>query len=439
MLPQWIIEKKRDGLELSEEEIRWFVDQYVADQIPDYQMAALAMAIYFRGMTTEETAVLTDAMMRSGELVDTSSILLTKVDKHSTGGIGDKISLILAPLVASCGMAVPMISGRGLGITGGTLDKLEAIPGYRCDLSEREFLDIVNTCGCSITGQTRALAPADRKLYALRDVTATVPSVPLISASILCKKLAEGIDALVLDVKVGSGAFMKTEEEAETLARTMVEVGTQMGKAVEALLTDMNQPLGRCVGNALEVRESVEVLSGSGAEDLLELTLTLGSRMLMLAGKEEKESRARVRLEESLKKGKALEVFRSMISLHGGNADVCDDAGLLPQARYKEEVSAGEAGIVVGVDAEAIGRACVLLGAGRSKVEDSVDPSVGISDLVKCGERVGEGQPLAIIHANDPALLDQARPLVEEAFQLSGQPPPTQSLVRKIVVRRSYE
>ena len=267
MVPQWVIEKKRDGQPLSEEEIRWFINGYSKGDIPDYQMAAMAMAIYFKGMTLDEMAVLTDAMMRSGDLVDTSSLKMPKVDKHSTGGIGDKISLILAPLAACCGIGVPMISGRGLGITGGTLDKLESIPGYRTNLSDREFLDVVAKCGCSITGQTGQLAPADKKLYALRDVTATVPSIPLIVASIMSKKLAAGLDALVLDVKWGKGAFMRTVEAAQELARNMVEVGVRMGKGMAALITDMNQPLGRTAGNSLEVIESIEGPGGYRGTD----------------------------------------------------------------------------------------------------------------------------------------------------------------------------
>jgi len=292
MRPEWIIEKKRDGSALSADELREFVLGYVRGSIPDYQMAALAMAIYFQGMSRKETALLTEVMMHSGELVDTSSISIAKVDKHSTGGIGDKISLVLAPLVACAGVAVPMISGRGLGITGGTLDKLESIPGYRCDLTEAEFLAVLGRCGCSITGQTSSLAPADKKLYALRDVTATVPSIPLISASILCKKLAEGIDALILDVKLGRGALMKTLEQAEMLAETMIGVGTELGVKIEAIISAMDQPLGRAVGNTLEVQETLEVLAGEGPQDVVELTLELGARTLSLAGTAEAEDGA---------------------------------------------------------------------------------------------------------------------------------------------------
>ena len=284
MVPQWIIEKKRDGHALNEEEIRFFIDGYTRGDIPDYQMAAMAMAIFLRGMNAAETAVLTDAMMRSGDLIDTSSIAAPRVDKHSTGGIGDKISLVLAPLLACCGAAVPMISGRGLGITGGTLDKLASIPGYRTDLSEEEFVRVVRTCGCSITGQTARLVPADRKLYALRDVTATVPSIPLITASIMSKKLAEGIDHLVLDVKFGTGAFMRTRMDAHRLASSLVRVGREMGRKVTALLTDMNEPLGRTAGNALEVVESVECLYGRGPADVMDLTLALGAELLAMAG-----------------------------------------------------------------------------------------------------------------------------------------------------------
>lgn len=434
MVPQWVIEKKRDGQPLSEEEIRWFINGYSKGDIPDYQMAAMAMAIYFKGMTLDEMAVLTDAMMRSGDLVDTSSIKLPKADKHSTGGIGDKISLILAPLAACCGIAVPMISGRGLGITGGTLDKLESIPGYRTNLSDREFLGVVAKCGCSITGQTGQLAPADKKLYALRDVTATVPSIPLIVASIMSKKLAAGLDALVLDVKWGKGAFMKTVEDAQELARNMVEVGVRMGKGMAALITDMNQPLGRTAGNTLEVIESIETLKGNGPEDIVELTMALTARMLVLAGKAQDHVEALGVLQSHIQSGKALDIFRKMVELQGGNPKVIDDYRLMPFATIKEEVPSSKAGTVAGVDADRIGRACLILGAGRKKTDDVVDFAVGVSDLLKIGEKVAKGQPIAVIHANDEAQLREARQMIDAAFNISDDATPPPPLVTDMIL-----
>ena len=434
MLPQWVIEKKRDGGVLSEEEIRTFIDGYTRDDIPDYQMAAMAMAIFIRGMTPEETAVLTDAMMKSGDLVDTSSIKLPKVDKHSTGGIGDKVSLVLAPLVACCDVAVPMISGRGLGITGGTLDKLESIPGYRTDLSEKEFVKTVRTCGCAITGQTGRLAPADKKLYALRDVTGTVPSIPLITASIMSKKLAEGIDSLVLDVKSGKGAFMKTREQARALAESMVRVGTCMGKGMAALITDMEQPLGCTAGNALEVVESVETLQAKGPADLTEITILFGIRMLRLAGKTGDDSEARAILVKHLHSGAAFEKFKQMVKLQGGDPRSLDDFSRLPAAKLKEQVFCPRAGFVDEVHAEQVGKACVILGAGRTKTDDKVDSAVGVSGLIKEGEKVEKGQPLVTIHANDPAKLAEARAMIEKAFRIADWKPAQRPLVYETIL-----
>ncbi|MBP7830849.1 MAG: thymidine phosphorylase [Kiritimatiellae bacterium] len=418
MLPQWIIEKKRDGQALSEEEIRWFIEGYTVGRIPDYQMAAMAMATYCRGMTAAETAVITDAMMRSGDLVDTSSIKLPKVDKHSTGGIGDKVSLILAPLAACCGIAVPMISGRGLGITGGTLDKMESIPGYRTDLGEKEFVRVIQKCGCSIIGQTGRLAPADKKLYALRDVTGTVPSIPLITASIMSKKLAEGIDALVLDVKWGKGAFMRTIEDARALARSMVNVGKHMGKGMAALITDMNRPLGRTAGNALEVIESVQTLKNEGPADLVEVTLALSARMLLLAKKAKNEKEARTQLKKHLASGKAYEVFQEMVRLQGGDPASLEKLHKIHSASLQEPMPAPSSGTIAAVDAERVGRACVVLGAGRTKTDDKVDFAVGVSGLMQVGEKVTKGQPLVVIHANDENRLEEARKLLDGAFTI---------------------
>ncbi len=423
MLPQWIIEKKRNGGILSESDLDFFIGGYVRGDIPDYQMSALAMAIYFQGMTPDEIACLTRVMMHSGDVVDTSGIRLAKVDKHSTGGIGDKISIPLAPLVASCGVAVPMISGRGLGITGGTLDKLESIPGYRTGLSVPEFLNVLGTCGCSMIGQTERIVPADRKLYALRDVTATVPSIPLIVSSIMSKKLAEGIDGLVLDVKCGRGAFMKTRADARALAEGLTRVGRAMGKRVTALITAMDQPLGRTVGNALEIVESVEILRGVGPEDTTQLTLLLAAEMLVLGGVATSPESALPVLRGKLKSGEALEVFKKMVSMHGGRTDVIDDPRRLPVAAVRVDHVSASSGTVQDVDAELIGRASLLLGAGRTKTTDVIDPAAGISGLVKIGERVAAGQPLATLHAASRDRLEAAQQLLPQAFVIGEGTP----------------
>lgn len=434
MVPQWIIEKKRDGHALSEEEIRHFIEGYSSGDIPDYQMAALAMAIYFRDMEFGEISALTDVMMHSGDVLDTSSIPRPKVDKHSTGGIGDKVSLILAPLAASCGLAVPMISGRGLGITGGTLDKLESIPGYRTDLATGEFLAVLDGCGCSIIGQTSELAPADKKLYALRDVTGTVPSIPLICASIMCKKLAEGADSLVLDVKWGKGAFMKSREDAERLAATMVAVGARMGRGMAALISDMNQPLGRTAGNAVEVVEAIETLRGNGPEDLVEITLELTALMLVLGGLHGTVETARRAAADVLSSGTALDKFREMVRLQGGDAGVADDTSRLPRARVLQELTAPSQGCVASVDAELVGRACITLGAGRRKVTDTVNHAVGISGIVKVGEKVEAGQPVLTIHADSDNAAAGASLLLSEAVAVSESPVAPPPLICKTML-----
>ena len=432
--PQWIIEKKRDGKALTEEEIRSFIEGYTDESIPEYQMAAMAMAIYLNGMTFEETAILTDAMMRSGDLVDTSSIDLPKVDKHSTGGVGDKVSLILAPLVASCGVAVPMISGRGLGITGGTLDKMESIPGYRTDLSEERFIEVVKTCGCSIIGQTARIAPADKKLYALRDVTATVPSIPLIVASIMSKKLAEGIDALVLDVKWGQGAFMKTYEQAQELAHNLVEVGNRMDKSVAAIISDMNQPLGTTAGNSLEVLESIECLRGNGSEDLMEVTMALSARMLMQTGVVSDAVSAFEMLQSKIQSGEALKVFAHMIELQGGDPSCIDNPSLLTPAELIKDLPALRAGVVAGVDANAVGRACLLLGAGRQKTDDQVDHAVGVSHLVKFGDAIEQNQALCKVHAQSEKAFSDAATLLRQAFTIEDQVDAPLSIIRDTIL-----
>jgi len=434
MVPQWIIEKKRDGLSLEEGEIRFLVDGYAGGTIPDYQMSAFAMAVLFRGMSFDEVAVLTDAIMRSGEVLDTSPITRPKVDKHSTGGIGDKVSLVLAPLVACCGVTVPMISGRGLGITGGTLDKLESIPGYRTGLASSEFMEVLGECGCSIIGQTAELAPADRKLYALRDVTGTVPSIPLISASIMSKKLAENTDALVLDVKWGKGAFMKTVEDARELARIMVEIGARMNKGMAAVITDMNQPLGKAAGNSVEIAETVDALQGRGPADLMAVTFELASHMLLLAGVVDAPEQALAMLDEQLQSGAAFARFKRMVELHGGNVDVLEDTSLLPSAKILSEYPSPESGYVSGVDSELIGKACALLGAGRETVEDPVDHAVGVTGTVKIGEQVEKGQPLLTLHASEGRRLDGAAALLEKAFAFSPEPPrPPQLIVETVL------
>lgn len=429
MLPQWTIERKRNGEALSADELGKFIGGYVSGTIPDYQMAALAMAIYFKGMTPEETATLTRVMMHSGDVVDTSTIRLPKIDKHSTGGIGDKMSIPLAPLVASCGVAVPMISGRGLGITGGTLDKLESIPGYRTGLSVPEFISVLQACGCSMIGQTDRIVPADRKLYALRDVTATVPSIPLIVSSIMSKKLAEGIDGLVLDVKCGRGAFMKTRAEARALAEGLVGVGRAMGKRVTALITAMDQPLGRSVGNALEMVESLDILGGHGPVDSTELTLLLGAEMLVLAGVVSSPELAMPILRGKLASGEALETFKTMVRLHGGAMEVIDDPRRFPQAPVRRDYFSPQTGTVMGVDAEKIGRASLLLGAGRAKTTDVIDHAAGLSGLIKIGESVEADQPLVTLHAATQDRIEAALPLVAEAFMIGSGPASAQPLV----------
>jgi pyrimidine-nucleoside phosphorylase len=422
MLPQWIIERKRDGHPLTDGELSFFITGYVRGDIPDYQAAALAMAIYFQGMTPDETATLTRLMMQSGDTIDTSSIAAPKIDKHSTGGVGDKISIALAPLVASCGIAVPMMSGRGLGITGGTLDKLESIPGFRINLQPAEFISILKACGCSMIGQTGQLVPADRKLYALRDVTATVPSIPLIVSSIMSKKLAEGIDGLVLDVKCGSGAFMQTPATARDLALALIGVGRSMGKRVTALITAMDQPLGRTVGNALEIRESIDILLGRGPGDSTELTLQLAAEMTTLAGFTPNPEAARPLLLRKLETGQALDVFKTMVRLQGGCDGIVDTPALLPSAPLRQPYAAPCSGFVATVDAGSIGRAALLLGAGRTKTTDRIDPAAGLSALVKVGEQVTAGQPLAILHAATPEHISTALPSVQNAFTIVPGP-----------------
>ena len=428
-----VIRKKRDGIELSRAEIEGLVNAYTNAETPDYQVSAWLMAVVLKGMTRAETAALTDAMLHSGDVLDLSSLPAKKVDKHSTGGVGDKTSLVLAPLVAAAGIAVPMISGRGLGHTGGTLDKLEAIPGFNVNLPVADFRRVLATCGCAMIGQTAEIAPADRKLYALRDVTGTVESPYLICASIMSKKLAEGIDALVLDVKTGSGAFMKNEKDAAFLAELMVETGERMGKQVVALITDMDQPLGNMIGNALEVIECVEVLQGKGPEDLRELCLELAGWMLHLGGASPTVAEGKQQSAKLISSGKALDKFRQMIELQGGDAHVIDDSHRLPQAQHTVRVASAKSGYIASMQCEQIGTACVILGGGRERKEDSVDPSVGIVLHKKVGDRVAAGEPLATIYYNSEAKAARAQQLIDASCEIADVAPAKRPLVHRII------
>ncbi|MFZ0360445.1 MAG: thymidine phosphorylase [Terriglobales bacterium] len=434
-----LIRKKRDGGALSAAEIGYLVEGCTDGSIPDYQMAAWLMAVVLRGMTREETASLTHAMLHSGEVLDLSFLPAKKVDKHSTGGVGDKTSLVLAPLVAADGLYVPMISGRGLGHTGGTLDKLESIPGFRVALPVPEFHRVLKACGCSMIGQTEKVAPADRTLYALRDVTGTVESPYLICASIMSKKLAEGTDALVLDVKTGSGAFMKKEEDAVFLAELMVETGELMGKQMAALITDMNQPLGCMVGNALEVQECIEVLHGRGSEDLLELCLELAAWMFFLGGASKTVVEGKQRAQEIIASGKAFATFRHMVELQGGDIGTIDDPTRLPTADYRVEVPSPRAGYVTAIACEQVGTACVILGGGRERKEDSVDPAVGIVVHKKIGDKVAAGESLCTIQCHSDAQAARAKALLEESYEIAAASPAQRpALIHRVIYKGAH-
>jgi pyrimidine-nucleoside phosphorylase len=417
------IARKRDGQALSREDIDAFVSGVTNGGIPDYQASALLMAIVIRGMNDDETAWLAGAMARSGERVDLSDVPGFKVGKHSTGGVGDKVSIALAPVSAACGVVVPKMSGRGLGHTGGTLDKLESIPGYRIDLTIEEFKQVLRDVGTSIIGQTFALAPADKKLYALRDVTATVPSIPLISASIMSKKLAEGSDALVLDVKCGDGAFMKNLADARALAASMVAIGTEAGMRTEAVITDMSTPLGRAVGNALEIIECMEALKGSGPAELTSVIRVLAARMVRLSGVEPDDDSAVRRVDRALSSGSALEVFARLIERQGGDRRVVDDYSRLPSAPDRQPVRATRAGYVTAVRAEAIGRASHALGAGRGRLGDPIDHGVGIVMTTRLGEPVRAGDTLLELHHRSGCNLERALALCREAISIDDEPP----------------
>jgi pyrimidine-nucleoside phosphorylase len=429
-----LIRRKRDSGELSPEEIKFLINGYTAGEIPDYQMAAWLMAAWIRGLNPSELAALTEAMLHSGSVLDWSDLPGKKVDKHSTGGVGDKTSLVIAPVVAAAGgLYVPMISGRGLGHTGGTLDKLESIAGFNVNLSLGEFRRVLVKCGCGLIGQTAEIAPADKKIYALRDVTGTVDNPFLICASIMSKKLAEGIDALVLDVKTGSGAFMKKNADAEYLAGLMVETGKRMGKKVVALITDMEQPLGRTAGNAMEIAECIEVLGGQGPADLRELCLELCGWMFFLAAKTPSVAEGRRLAEEMIASGRARDKFREIIREQGGDARVVDEPKRLPQARAKLDVTAASAGFVAGINCEQLGVACGVVGGGREKKEDAIDPAVGLEFHHRLGDKVERGAPLVTLHYNKDARLDEARHLVASSYLIAGEAPGPRPLVHKVI------
>jgi pyrimidine-nucleoside phosphorylase len=447
-----LIRRKRDSAELSRDEIRWLIDAYTRGEIPDYQMSAWLMAVVWRGMTRPEIAALTEAMLYSGRVLDFSGPsdeqpgksagqplgklpgkLGKLVDKHSTGGVGDKTSLVLAPIAAAGGLRVPMISGRGLGHSGGTLDKLESIPGFNVNLSLDDFRRVLDACGCAMIGQTTEIAPADKKIYALRDVTGTVESPGLICSSIMSKKLAEGIDALVLDVKTGSGAFMKRPEDAANLAELLVETGVRMGKRVVALITDMDQPLGGAAGNALEVLESLEVLNGGGPADTRELCLELAGWMFYLGERSASPTDGKQLAAEQISSGRARDKFREIIRLQGGDPGVVDDPGRLPRAAHTLDVGAAFDGYLAAIECEQLGRACVALGGGREKKEDAIDPAVGLIFHRKVGDEVRRGEPLCTLHYNSPQRLDAARQLVESAYRIAPESPPSRPLVQRVI------
>ena len=428
-----IIMKKRNGGELTEEEIRFFVEGYTRGEIPDYQVSALMMAIYFQKMTERETGALTMAMAQSGDMLDLTEISGCKVDKHSTGGVGDKTSLALTPMVAACGIPVAKMSGRGLGHTGGTIDKLESFPGFHTALTREQFVKNVNEIGIAIMGQTADLAPADKKLYALRDVTATVDNMSLIASSIMSKKLAAGADAIVLDVKTGSGAFMKAEEDAYALAEEMVKIGKGAGRRTMAVVSDMDQPLGNKVGNALEVEEAIDTLKGKGPADFEELCLTLGAQMLIAGGKAENEDEARQMLERTLADGSALEKLAQFVEAQGGDPQAVYDTELLPKASIVEPIPATETGYVQAIACDEIGICSLMLGGGRETKESEIDLSVGLVLNKKVGDHVKTGEPLAYIHANDRQRLEAAKERFYQAYSISEEPAASKVLIKKII------
>jgi len=428
-----LIHRKRDGEELDAPEISHLIDAYTKDEIPDYQMSAFLMAVFFAGMTDREVSTLTECMIRSGETVDLSAIQGVKVDKHSTGGVGDKTSLVVAPLAAAAGVIVPMISGRALGHTGGTLDKLESIPGFRTDLTVEQFHAQLSEIGLCFIGQSDRIAPADGKLYALRDVTATVESIPLIASSIMSKKMAEGLDALVLDVKVGSGAFIKKQVDARRLAQMMVGIGRRMDKRVQALITDMNQPLGYAVGNALEVMEVSQTLMNQGPPDLTRLCIELAARMIFLAKITPTLEDARQMAENKLVDGSGYRKFKQVIQAQGGNAQALDKFELLPNATGMREITSPRSGYVSAIDAEDIGQASTLMGAGRERKDDRIDPAVGVILEVKMGEKVDAGSVLCRLYYTSEEHVEEASEMVEDAFRVSQQKAEERELILEVV------
>ncbi|WP_019422858.1 pyrimidine-nucleoside phosphorylase [Paenibacillus sp. OSY-SE] len=430
-----IIQKKRDGQELSPEEIRFLIQGYSNGKVPDYQIAAWAMAVYFQGMNARETASLTLEMAKSGDQIDLSPIQGIKVDKHSTGGVGDKTTLVLAPLVAAAGVPVAKMSGRGLGHTGGTIDKLEAIAGYQVELERSQFFTQVNDIGVSLIGQSGNITPADKKLYGLRDVTATVESIPLIASSVMSKKIAAGADAIVLDVKTGSGAFMKTLDDSIALAQAMVDIGTEVGRHAIAVISDMDQPLGHLIGNSLEVEEAIMTLRGQGPADLHELCLILGAHMLVLGGKAQDEADARRQLEQHLQDGTALQKLKQLVAAQGGDVSMIDDPSRLPHAGDRIEVAAQTDGTVAAIQAEHIGIAAMLLGAGRETKDSVIDLAVGIDLRKKVGESVRVGDVLAILHVNDKGRMEEAKERVLKAYEITPQEVAAKPLVYAVVTK----
>jgi pyrimidine-nucleoside phosphorylase len=436
--PQDVIRKKRDGHPLSHEEILFFINGVTHDQIADYQISALLMAIYLNGMNHEEQQALTAAMLQSGSILDFSDIPKPKADKHSTGGVGDKTSLLIAPMVAACGACVPMISGRGLGHTGGTLDKLESIPGYRVNLSTREFKQVLQEVGYAMAGQTAELAPADKKMYALRDATATIEAIPLIVASIISKKGAAGLDAMVIDVKVGSGAFMRDETRAKELAHALVSTGNSCGIKTRALLTDMNQPLGRAVGNSLEVKECIEILHGdvaAAARPVLDLSLELSAQMLVLSNIEQTLESAYQRLQGVLESGAALECMRDNVSAQGGDPRVCDKpAAFLPLVSEFFKVESRRPGFITNINTAEIGHAIAAIGGGRVRIQDAVDPTVGFITDLKIGDQIGAGETIGIVYCADEGNAREAAERIQAAYQISDEPPAElNTLVKEVI------
>jgi pyrimidine-nucleoside phosphorylase len=436
--PQDVIRKKRDGQPLSREEIKFFIDGVTHGQIADYQISALLMAIYLNGMNHAEQQALTESMLQSGSILDFSDIPKPKADKHSTGGVGDKTSLLIAPMVAACGVCVPMISGRGLGHTGGTLDKLESIPGYRVNLSATEFKEVLQQVGYAMAGQTAELAPADKKMYALRDATATVEAIPLIVASIISKKGAAGLDAMVIDVKVGSGAFMRDETRAKELAHALVSTGNSCGIKTRALLTDMNQPLGRAVGNSLEVKECIDILRGDVSESVrpvLDLSLELSAHMLVLANVEQTIAAAHHKVQRALETGAALEVLRRNVAAQGGEPRVCDaPASFLPLVSESFKVESRHSGYITSVDTTEIGHAIAAIGGGRVRIEDVVDPTVGFMAELKIGDRVSGGDTIGVVYCEDDANAREAARRIQDAYHISEEPPSDpQKLIKEVI------